>query len=294
MANTREYRLHIRSIRNLSQVTRALQAVSASRVRRAMQAVASTRPYAAKTWQLLTHLAVQPGHASLHPLLAERAEKRNILVVLITGDRGLAGTYNTNIMRFTAQKFVRQPIPVLYIAIGRKGRDILIRRRKTIIGEYSHLPAAPTFSDVSAIGKHVVEDYLTGKVDQVFIVYTQFINMLRQVPTMKQLLPFRLESETVHKMDLSVQKRMSAAYTYEPGETEILDEIVPRFTELQIYQAILESLTSEHAARMVAMKNATDAATELAAGLQLQYNKVRQQNITNEMLDIVGGANALG
>lgn len=294
MANTREYRLRIRSIRNLSQVTRALQAVSASRVRRAMQAVASTRPYAAKTWQLLTHLAVQPGHASLHPLLAERAEKRNILVVLITGDRGLAGAYNTNIMRFTAQKFDRQPIPVLYIAIGRKGRDLLIRRRKTIIGEYSHLPAAPTFRDVSAIGKHVVEDYLTGKVDQVFIVYTQFINMLRQVPTMKQLLPFRLESETVHKMDLSVQKRMSAAYTYEPGETEILDEIVPRFTELQIYQAILESLASEHAARMVAMKNATDAATELAAGLQLQYNKVRQQNITNEMLDIVGGANALG
>jgi len=294
MPNTREFRLRIRSIKNLSQVTRALQAVSASRVRKAMQAVASTRPYATKAWQLLTHLAIQPGHASLHPLLAERDEIRNILVVLITGDRGLAGAYTTNVMRYTAQKFDSQPIPVLYIAIGRKGRDLLIRRRKTIIGEYSHLPVSPRFSDVSAIGKHVVEDYLSSKVDQVFIVYTRFVNMLRQVPTMKQLLPFRLESETVHVTDMNVPKKMSAAYTYEPGETEILDEIVPRFTELQIYQAILESLASEHAARMVAMKNATDAATELAAGLQLQYNKIRQQNITNEMLDIVGGANTLG
>jgi F-type H+-transporting ATPase subunit gamma len=294
MASTREFRLRIRSIRNLSQVTRALQAVSASRVRKAMQAVAYTRPYSTKAWQVLTHLAAQPGHASLHPLLNERTVKENALVVLITGDRGLAGAYTTNVMRFTAQKFDNFSAHVGYISVGRKGRDLLYRRRKPVIGEYSHLPAAPVFADVSAIGRQVVDEFLSGKVDQVFLVYTQFINMLRQVPTVKQLLPLQWESESGRVVDVGVNKGLHAAYTYEPGETEILDEIVPRFTQLQIYQAILESLASEHAARMVAMKNATDAATELANGLQLQYNNVRQQNITNEMLDIVGGANALG
>ena len=151
MANTREFRLRIRSIKNLSQVTRALQAVSASRVRKAMQAVASTRPYASKAWQILTHLAGQPGHTSLHPLLTERQYKQKVLVVLITGDRGLAGAYTTNIIRFTAQRFDYLSTTVNYITVGRKGRDLLIRRRKTVVGEYSHLPAAPSFSDVSAI-----------------------------------------------------------------------------------------------------------------------------------------------
>jgi len=294
MANTREFRLRIRSIKNLSQVTRALQAVSASRVRKAMQAVASTRPYAAKAWQLLMHLAEQPGNNSLHPLLIERKEKHNVLIVLITGDRGLAGAYTTNIMRFTAQKFDNSTTPVRYISVGRKGRDLLIRRHKSIVGEYSHLPAAPSFSDVSAIGHQAVEEFLTGNTDQVFLVYTQFGNMLKQTPTVKQILPLEWVSDTGQVMDFGTHNRLHAVYTYEPGETEILDEIVPRFTQLQIYQAILESLASEHAARMVAMKNATDAATELAEGLQLEYNKIRQQNITNEMLDIVGGANAMG
>lgn len=294
MASTREFRLRIRSIRNLSQVTRALQAVSASRVRKAMQAVANTRPYTTKAWQVLTHLAAQPGHASLHPLLSEHAVKRNVLVVLITGDRGLAGAYTSNVLRFTAHQFDHYPVPDVYISVGRKGRDLLLRRRKTVVGEYSHLPAAPVYADVSAIGRHVVDEFLSGKVDEVFLVYTQFINMLRQVPTVKRLLPLEWEGKTGRVMEIRSTQDLPAAYTYEPGETEILDQIVPRFTQLQIYQAILESSASEHAARMVAMKNATDAATELANGLQLQYNKVRQQNITNEMLDIVGGANALG
>ena len=294
MANTREFRLRIRSIKNLSQVTRALQAVSTSRVRKAMQAVASTRPYATKAWELLMHLAVQPGNNSLHPLLVERKEIHNVLVVLITGDRGLAGAYTTNIMRFTAYKFDDYSTPVNYISVGRKGRDLLLRRRKSVVGEYSHLPANPSFSDVSAIGRQAVEEFLNGQADQVFLVYTQFGNMLKQVPVVKQLLPLEWATESGRVMDLGSRSSLHAAYIYEPGEAEILDEIVPRFTELQIYQAVLESLASEHAARMVAMKNATDAATELAEGLHLEYNKVRQQNITNEMLDIVGGANALG
>lgn len=294
MANAREVRLRIQSVKNIAQVTRALQAVSASKVRRAMQAMLNTRPYATKAWQVLTHIANQPGRETLHPLLTPRVEDKRELVVLITSDRGLAGAYNTNILRFTANKFDQRQVPVSYLSVGRKGRDILLRRRKDVIAEFSNLPPAPTFSDVSAIGRLAVEEFLSGDVDRVYLVYTDFITMVRQVPTVKQLLPLEIGIGEGRVMAFEEDRRgPSATYIYEPGETEILDEIVPRFTALQVFQAILESQASEHAARMVAMKNATDSATELVAALQLEYNNARQQSITNEMLDIAGGAEAL-
>ncbi len=294
MPNTREVRLRIRSVKNIAQVTRALQAVSASKVRKSVQALMNTRPYATKAWQVLTHIAAQPGRDVLHPLLTQRAEIRNILVVVISGDRGLAGAYNTNIIRFTMEKFFNSPVKVHYVAVGRKGRDMLLRRRANVIAEFSHLPAAPTFMDVSPIGRIVVDEFLEGKADEVYLIYTDFISMVRQVPTMKKLLPLEVGERTQRVEDFAPATRgLAAAYIYEPGQVEILDEIVPRFTALQVYQAVMESLASEHAARMVAMKNATDAATELAGALQLEYNKVRQQTITNEMLDIAGGAEAL-
>jgi F-type H+-transporting ATPase subunit gamma len=296
MPSAREVRLRIRSVKNISQVTRALQAVSASKVRKAQQAVLHTRPYATKAWQVLNHIAGQPGRQSLHPLLTERSEVRNILVVLITGDRGLAGAYNANIVRFTMQRFDKHSVPVKYVTVGRKGRDLMLRRRKSILAEFSNLPPAPTFSDVSAIGRIAVEEFLAGNVDEVYVVYTNFVSLGRQDPTMKKLLPLEVgELGEGRVQDFSRNGRASSAsYIYEPGQAEILDEVIPRFTALQVYQAILESSASEHAARMVSMKNATDAATELAGALQLDYNKVRQQTITNEMLDIAGGAEALG
>jgi F-type H+-transporting ATPase subunit gamma len=294
MPTAREVQLRIRSVKNIAQVTRALQAVSASKVRKSMQAVMNTRPYATKAWQVLTHIAGQPGRGSLHPLLTQRPQVRNVLVVLITGDRGLAGAYTTNIVRFTLQKFHTYPVPVSYLTVGRKGRDLMSRRHQEIIAEFSHLPAAPSFGDVSAIGRLAVEEYLNGNCDEVYLVYTDFINMIRQVATSQKLLPleFSLEGRRVVQF-AQAEHGPAASYIYEPGQEEILDEIIPRFTALQVYHAILESLASEHAARMVAMKNATDSATELAAGLQLEYNKARQQGITNEMLDIAGGAEAL-
>jgi F-type H+-transporting ATPase subunit gamma len=294
MPNTREVRLRIRSIKNIAQVTRALQAVSASKVRKAMQAVMNTRPYATKAWQVLTHIAGQPGRDALHPLLTNRPEVKSVLVVMITGDRGLAGAYNTNVVRFVLHRFNNYPVPVRYITVGRKGRDLMIRRRKEVIAEFSNLPAAPSFADISAIGRLAVEEFLGGHSDEVYLVYTNFINMGRQLTTVKKLLPLQISAEEERVMALGQAGRAAAAaYIYEPGQAEILDEIVPRFTALQVYQAILESLASEHAARMIAMKNATESAKDLAAALQLQYNKSRQQAITNEMLDIAGGAEAL-
>jgi len=293
MASAREMRLRIRSVKNISQVTRALETVSASKVRKAMAAVMATRPYATKAWQVLTHMARQPGRETLHPLLVARSEVKNALVVVISGDRGLAGAYNSNVIRFTAQHFDHYPVPVKYVAVGRKGRDLLIRRQRQVIADFSNLPAAPSFADVSAIGRLVVDEYLRGAADEVWLVYTDFVSMSRQEPVVKKLLPLEVGgSERVEAFDGS-QNRSGAGYIYEPDEREILDEIVPRFTALQVYQAILESLASEHAARMLAMRNATDNAIELVAALQLAYNKVRQQTITNDILDIVGGAEAL-
>lgn len=293
MASAREMRLRIRSIKNISQVTRALEAVSASKVRKAVAAVMGTRPYATKAWQVLTHVAGQPGRDSLHPLLTERSNVKSALVVVISGDRGLAGAYNTNIIRFTARHFDNFRVPVQYITVGRKGRDILVRRRKPVIAEFSNLPAAPSFFDVSAIGRMAVSEFLEGKVDEVYLVYTDYVSMVKQEPVVKQLLPLMLDTGEGRVETFDHKNKISAAYIYEPAESEILDEIIPRFTALQVYQAILESLASEHAARMVSMRNATDNARELAAVLQLEYNKVRQQTITSDMLDIAGGAEAL-
>ena len=294
MATPREVKLRIKSVKNISQVTRALQAVSASKVRKAMAAMMNTRPYATKAWQVLTHIAGQPGRDALHPLLTKRPEIKNVLVVLITGDRGLAGAYNTNIVRFTLHHYQDSPIPVRYITVGRKGRDLMFRRGQEIVAEFSNLPAAPTFMDVSAIGRVAVDEFLEGRADEVDLVYTDFVNMIRQDPTVKKLLPLEVETGEGRVEAFSHKEEgPPAAYIYEPGQAEILDEIIPRFTALQVYQAILESLASEHAARMVAMKNATDSASALADALQLEYNKVRQQTITSEMLDIAGGAEAL-
>ncbi len=294
MASAREVKLRIQSIRNIAQVTRALQAVSASKVQKAMQAMYSTRPYATKAWQVLTHIAAQPDREMLHPLLASREKIETVLVVMISGDRGLAGAYNSNIVRFVTQKFGHYPVPVEYITVGRKGRDLMIRRRKKIVAEFSNLPAAPTFSDISAIGRMAVDEFLSTKVDEVYLVYTDFFNMVKQVPTVKKLLPLEVDRGEGLVEDFGAQAHgSSGVYLYEPGQDEILDTIIPRFTGLQVYQAVMESLASEHAARMVAMKNATDNATELSAALQLEYNKARQQSITSEMLDIAGGAEAL-
>ncbi len=293
MASAREMRLRIKSVKNISQVTRALEAVSAAKVRKSVQAVTATRAYATKAWQVLTHVAEQPGRQSLHPLLTERPNPKSALAIVVTSDRGLAGAYNTNVIRFIGQRFDHYRLPVQYIAVGRKGADLLVRRRKPLLADFSNLPAAPTFADVSAIGRLAVDEFEKGEADEVFLIYTDFINLARQITKQKKLLPLQIEGDE-RVMDLERHRGPAAAYEYEPDMREILDEIIPRFTALQVYQAILESQASEHAARMVAMHNATDNARELAGAYEMQYNKMRQQTITNDILDIVGGAEALG
>ncbi len=288
MASAREMRLRIRSVKNISQVTRALEAVSASKVRKAQQAVLSTRAYSRKAQEILADLGNQPGSVSeLHPLLTARTSVKAIDLILITGDRGLAGAYNSNIVR-EAYAFAReQTVPVRWITVGRKGRDLIFRRRGNIIAEFSGLPAAPSSLDISPIARTAIDDFLTGTADEVYLAYTDFVNTLKLVPTVSKLLPFSAPAREAAPAGSRVP------FIYEPDATELLNVIVPRFAQLQVLQAVLESVASEHSARMVAMRNATDNAEELVSNLTLDYNKARQLAITSDLLDIVGGAEAL-
>jgi F-type H+-transporting ATPase subunit gamma len=300
MPALRTMRLRMRSIRNISQVTRALEAVSASRVRRAQQAVMATRAYAGKALQVLRHLGHQPrSAASLHPLLQQRAEVKSITLVLITSDRGLCGAYNTNMFRAALQFSRKQSVPVRFVAVGKKGRDLLLRRHLPLAAEFINLPSNPSFAAVSAIGELAVEEFLTGRADEVYLGFTEFVNTLRQEPRVQLLLPLKTESAEASAAAGPGGAAIghagpTAAYIYEPSQEGLLDAIVPRFTALQVYQAILEAQASEHSARMVAMRSATDSAKELLGTLQLGYNKARQLAITNDLLDIVGGVEALG
>ena len=296
MSTPREMKQRIKSVNNISQVTRALEAVSASRVRKAQDAVEESRPYAEKAWQVLQHLAAQPARDWVHPLLTRREEVEHVLVVVVTGDRGLAGAYNSNVIRFTLERLRQQDAQVSYITVGRKGKDVLSRRGVNLRATFSELPAEPSYNDVSAIGRLLLDDFLAKDADRVLIIYTDFVNLLQQDVTIKQLLPLELEAPGKQVQDYALEsigeEGPARAYIYEPSEGELVDFILPRFTQLQVYHAILESMASEHAARMVAMRNATENANELAEDLQLEYNKARQQAITSEMLDIVGGVEA--
>ncbi|MBN8633950.1 MAG: ATP synthase F1 subunit gamma [Anaerolineae bacterium] len=297
MATAREVKKRIRSVKNIGQITRALEAVSASRVRKAQARVLASRAFAEKAWEILLNVQNSMTGTSLHPLLTARSEVKNTMVILITSDRGLAGAFNTNILRVARRFQDRLGSPARFVTIGRKGRDSLIRVQENVVAEFSN-PAETTLQQISPIVRLATEEFLNGTVDEVFIAYTDFVNLLTQRPRVTRLLPlspYETEDQVVAELIKNAPhvSSGSADYEYEPSATAILDEIVPRFTLLQMYQAILESQASEHSARMVAMRNASDNASTLVEDLTLVYNKARQAGITSEILDIVGGAEAL-
>ena len=306
MASIRELRKRIRSISNLSQVTRAMEMVAASRMRRAQEQVIASRPYAAKAWELLTQLVAQGAVVDVPTgLLTERDPVRTVVLILITGDRGLAGGYNGTMVR-AATRFLtgRDAAAPRLITVGRKGRDAMLRAGYTIEAEFGDLPDRPRESDVTPIARLATEGFLSGASDAVYIGYTDFINVLRQQPWVRQLLPLNPDALTdAHGSEerrpvmadylRDTRPPLAGGYSYEGDMETLLEQVVRRFVELQIYQAVVESLASEHAARMVAMRNATENANDLLKDLTMTYNKLRQQSITEEMLDIAGGAEAL-
>ncbi len=287
MPSTREIRRRIRSVKNIAKVTKAMETVAASKMRKAQQQVLATRPYASRAWDVLTYLArLRRSNVAEQPLLQQRPIKK-VCLLLITGDRGLAGAYNSNVMREAfdrIEEWERQGMDVNLVTIGRKGRDFMLRHGPPLRAEFTGLSDRPTSNDIAPVANIVIEDFVDGKYDAVYMVFTRFGSTLRLEPTTWQLLPIvTAEPETP----------MAADYIFEPDPQTILGEVLRGLTEIQILQAVYEAIASEQSARMVAMRNATDAANDLIGELTLSYNKARQEAITKELLDIVGGASAL-
>jgi F-type H+-transporting ATPase subunit gamma len=297
VATAREIKRRIRSVDNIGQITRAMEAVAASKMKRAQDQVLGTRAYAQKAWEVLTHLAGQwTADEAMHPLLQVRPV-RAVGLVLMTSDRGLCGAFNHNMIR-RALEYIETAgeTTVQLITVGRVGRNFMLRLGKPIVAEFSDLPASPRLIDITPIARVVINDFLEGQFDMVCLAYTDFITTLTQRPAIKRLLPIRtteLETQAMAEYVKDARPTMVSEYIYEPDPQTILGEVLPRFTELQIYQAVLESIASEHSARMVAMRNATESAAELVGELTLSFNKARQQAITSEIMDIAGGAEAL-
>jgi F-type H+-transporting ATPase subunit gamma len=284
MANTRLIRRRIRGVQNTAKITRAMEMVASSRMRKAQERGLAGRPYAQKIEQVIADLAALPNAENIeHPLLETR-EVRHIALIHITPDRGLSGGLDANINRKTAAFVLGERTPVSLVAVGRRGIDYMRRYGRDIRAEFSKLGDSPGLLDILPIAHIIIEDYTNRLIDKAYIVYPQFINTLRQVPTVKQLLPV---------VPAQIPKAENVDYIFEPDPHTVLDSLLPRFVESEIYHAVLESIASEQSARMVAMRNATESANDLIESLTLAYYKARQESITAELLDIVGGAAAI-
>jgi F-type H+-transporting ATPase subunit gamma len=243
VASIRELKRRIKSVKNIAQVTRAMQMVAASRMRRAQEQALASRAYSNKAWEILTHLAEQP---SQHPLLTPRGSVNNVAIILITADKGLAGAYNSNIIRNTI-KFMRENDreDAKLITVGRKGRDLMVRYGRTVIAEFSNLPDRPATPDISPIARIAIDGFRAGNFDEVYLAYTRFVNTLQQEPTLRLLLPIQpgsIEGKVMSRHMTQEQTMSGIEFLYEPDRETLFDTILPRFTEDQIYQAVLEAL----------------------------------------------------
>lgn len=324
---TREIRRKIKSIKNTRQITKAMELVAASKMRKAVSNTLMLRPYARLAQALLRNLSdnrpsqssatalTRPKGASfqtfqgVHPLLAKR-EVKKALVVMIAPDRGLCGGLNAQLFRklneyLNAEKKKSHAPEIAFIAVGKKAQDFLRRTGKQVVAAYNAPSAHPTLKDTFAISKMALQDYTNGAYDKVMLVYTDFLSVINQKPTVRRLLPlsrFALEEMVegidteAHQTKVDTQAEATAVqeYKFEPSPDTVLEMLLPRLTEMQIYQAILEATASEHSARMFAMRNATDSATEIIDDLTLLYNQLRQASITAELAEISAGRAVLG
>ena len=274
MANTLDIRRRIRSVKNTAQITKAMQMVAASKMRKAQAAALAGHPYHDELIRVLSALSGRVDPLA-SPLLAERPLNKE-LIVLISTDKGLCGPLNTNLFRELGQTDSSKSA---FTAVGRKGVQFLARTKRQLLADF---PASeiPRFSEIRSIGSFCSEKFLSLEVDQVSVLYPKFINTLNQQPTLQRLLPIPAADI------LADEKRSSGEFVFEPNENAVLTAILPHYINYQIYQMVLDARASEHSARMVAMKNATDNAKQLVKDLTLEYNKVRQASITTELLEI--------
>jgi F-type H+-transporting ATPase subunit gamma len=286
MATLRDIRRRIRSVQSTQKITRAMKLVAAAKLRRAQERIVSARPYANKMAELLGNLVTGTDGAA-HPLLEQREGPRR-QIVIVTADRGLAGAFNSNILR-RAVEFIRESntTELTLVVVGRKARDFFRRRPHTVkrdmIGFWDRL----AYSHAAELADYFMQQYLDSEVDEVHLLYNEFRSVAVQRPVRQQLLPIPRMAETAGEAEAPVD------YIYEPGPEAILNDLLPRHVRMQVYRALMESLAGEYGARMTAMEAATKNAKDMIDILTVQYNKARQEKITKELLDIVGGAEAL-
>lgn len=301
MANLKAIRKRIGSVKNTQKITRAMKMVAAARLRRAQQAITELRPYAIKTMEVLSSVAARAGEEEVHPLLARR-ERKKVLIVALTSDRGLAGAFNANINKAAFRKWREleaQGVEVSFAVIGRKARDFLRRRSAKIEFEFTGVFEDLTVTKAGEIGRAIVAEYKYDGFDEVLLAYNEFKSAISQKVVLEPLLPIVPlplgdaavagggDAAAAHAGDTAVD------FIYEPDKQALLDRLLPMYVEIEIFRALLESVASEHGARMTAMDNATKNASELVGKLTLAYNRARQAAITTELMEIIGGAEAL-
>lgn len=275
----------IRSVAKVGQITQAMEKVAASKMRRAQAATLRSRTYAASAWEILQHVRQLTG-AKDHPLFAKRVTGKRLLVV-ITSDRGLAGAYNSSVFKVVLEELKRDPVVPEALVVGRKGAEFLGRLGKAveIVGAYTDWPAEPTVVDVQPLVKTALTSFTESRVQEVRLIYTDFVSMTKQQVVHRVLLPLAAPERHVRQ---SIREAI-----FEPSPHAVLEYVVPRVLEVQVYQAVLEAVASEHSMRMVAMKNASDNANEISDVLNLVYNRARQGVITQELAEITAGAEAV-
>ncbi len=290
MANTKEIRRRIKSIGNTKKITKAMEMVSSSKMRRAINSVLATRPYAKLSWELILSVAQKTG-AKYHQLLRKRKIMR-LAIVLITSNRGLCGSFNQQLIRTTIdfieqQKNKNENLEIELICLGKKGARTMAKQGYRVVAEFNKADILKEATEIRPLQKMILKDYLEKKYDQIVLVYMDYISALKQVPRVKQILPV--------KNIITTQKNIkdNFEYKFEPNPQIILDVLLPRLLEVQIFQAVLESNASEHSARMMAMRNANESAGDMISDLTLAYNQLRQAAITKEIAEIAGGKAAL-
>jgi F-type H+-transporting ATPase subunit gamma len=282
VASQRDIRRRIGSVKNIAQITRAMQFVAASKLKRAQDATLASRPYSDKLDEVLADLATVLSGED-HPLLV-RPEGGKRLIVLITTDRPLAGPFTSNAVRFASREITEHSGDLAVVSVGRKGRDAMRRARVPIEAHFAGFGDRPAFADVLPLARLVTDDYLSGDYSRIDVVFSLFVSTLVQRPTLAQILPVVPSEDT--------EGIPGNQFIFEPSPGAVLQQLLPRYVATRLYQAVLEAKASEESSRMVAMKNATENAEDLIEDLTLSYNKVRQANITREMIEIATGAQA--
>ncbi len=315
MANTRDIKRRIKSIGNTKKITRAMEMVAAVKMRKAIEAVLRTRSYANLSWATVLNLsqAMNGQTEEIHPLLTKRKEVKKVAVVLITSNRALCGAYNSAMINKAHQSVKENPDQTEFILIGKKGQVIYKYYGYEIAADFPKSDLINEVSEAVPISQMIIKDFLSGKYDKIMVAYTDFISASKQIPRIKQLLPIDIASQDEYlgiigedsrlgvdkKFIEEKEKRYLAEgkfkfeYTFEPSPAEVLDEMLPRLIDIQLYQALLEANAAEHSARMNAMHQATEAAGDMVNELTLFFNKARQASITREIAEISAGANAL-